>query len=119
MDSPPPVDRDPTVRDEGKAQDLLIIGPPFTGKTSLASALHRKLTYPVVCLDDAIDQCLKMRSPLGAEIRHATDKQTQKEQAALMAIVTPLKEQLASARAALEVALKVRLQLRYHVLMFH
>ena len=98
---------DPTVRDEGKAQDLLIIGPPITGKTSLAWALHERLPYPIVTLDDAIGQCLKMRTPLGAQLRHALGRWTKKERDALDDALSAIRGQVTAARTALEAVMKV------------
>jgi predicted AAA+ superfamily ATPase len=49
-------DHDVTLREDGKAHDVLILGPQLTGKSTATAALLAKLPYPAIRLDAVIEQ---------------------------------------------------------------
>lgn len=107
--SPPEVvGHDPTVREEGKAHDILLLGPPLSGKTIAAQALRSKYGYPVLTLDSIVEDGLLIRNDLGKEVRHALGKHTSVERVKVDESLALLQDQLKKSKAALEAALKAK-----------
>ncbi len=76
----PEWDRVPTAREEGRAHDVVVTGPPLSGKSTIARALGAKYRLPTLTMDGAVKEALRLRSKLGARVRAAIHWFTAKEE---------------------------------------
>lgn len=76
----PEWDRVPTAREEGRAHDVVVTGPPLSGKSTLSRALAAKYRLPTLTMDGAVKEALRLRSKLGARVRAAIHWFTAKEE---------------------------------------
>lgn len=77
----PEWDRVPTAREEGRAHDVVVTGPPLSGKSTLSRALAARQRLPVLTADGAVKEALRLRNKLGARVRAAIHWFTTKEKA--------------------------------------
>lgn len=75
----PEWDRVPTFREQGRAHDVILVGPPMSGKSTLSRALAAKYQTMVLSVDLVIAETLRLRTPLGARVRAAVHWFTAKE----------------------------------------
>ncbi|CAM9222413.1 unnamed protein product, partial [Heterosigma akashiwo] len=102
-----------TARSEGRAQDAVVVGPPLSGKSTVAWRLGEKYGYPVLTVDGVLAAAAGVRSDLGAAVRAATGRfATEEERAAHAARVGALEaavaEEAAQRAAAAEEAAKAK-----------
>lgn len=76
----PEWDRVPTAREEGRAHDVVVTGPPLSGKSTLSRALGVRHRLPTLTVDGAVKEVLRLRSKLGARVRAAIHWFTAKEE---------------------------------------
>lgn len=76
----PEWERVPTAREEGRAHDVVVTGPPLSGKSTLARALGAKYSLPALTVDGAVRGALRLRNKLGASVREAIHWFTAKEE---------------------------------------
>lgn len=76
----PEWDRVPTAREMGKEHDVIMAGPPLSGKSTLSRALGTFYQVPTITIDGTIADARKLRDPLGARVRAALHWFTAKEQ---------------------------------------
>jgi adenylate kinase family enzyme len=98
------------VREEGKAQDLLLVGPPLSGCSTLAARLKAtmSLPYPILRLNEVVKAVLGYKGHVAAELRRAVGEPTPSELKKLEAHMTALRERLAATKTALEAAMKAK-----------
>jgi len=107
VDPTPDWDKRQTVRMEGKAQDVIIVGPPLSGKSTVAYHIGKKYTYPVLTLNTILLDAMKMRSDLGLALRCATLRFASEREATVQAEkMEQLKAQVEAERAEKERALE-------------
>lgn len=75
----PEWDRVATAREQGRAHDVVVTGPPLSGKSTLARALASSYRTPALTLDGVIKEAMGMRNALGARVRAAIHWFTAKE----------------------------------------
>lgn len=75
----PEWDRVATAREQGRAHDVVVTGPPLSGKSTLARALASSYRTPALTLDGVIKEAMGMRNTLGARVRAAIHWFTAKE----------------------------------------
>lgn len=76
----PEWDRVPTPREQGRAHDVVVTGPPLSGKSTISRALGAKYRLPTLTMDGAVKEALRLRSKLGARVRAAIHWFTSKEE---------------------------------------
>lgn len=76
----PEWDRVPTAREEGRAHDVVVTGPPLSGKSTLSRVLAGRHRLPTLTVDGAVREALRLRSKLGARVRAAIHWFTAKEE---------------------------------------
>jgi len=76
----PEWDRVPTAREEGRAHDVVVTGPPLSGKSTISRALGKRYRLPTITTDGAVKEALRLRSKLGASVRAAIHWFTAKEE---------------------------------------
>lgn len=76
----PDWDRVPTARDQGRAHDVVVTGPPLSGKSTLSRALAASYRTPALTLDGVIKEAMGLRNKLGARVRAAIHWFTAKEE---------------------------------------
>lgn len=76
----PAWDRVPTAREEGGAHDVIVTGPPLSGKSTLSRALGATYRTPTLTMDGVIKEALRLRNKLGARVRAALHWFTAKEE---------------------------------------
>ena len=79
----PPVRTTGAPRDEGLHQDIIVVGPPISGVTTVANYLSRKLQLPVKKLDDIMFEVASTDSELGLVARRCLNKLTEAERATI------------------------------------
>lgn len=77
----PEWDRVPTAREEGRAHDVVVTGPPLSGKSTLSRALAVRYGLPALTIDGTVKEALRLRNKLGARVRAAIHWFTAKEKA--------------------------------------
>lgn len=75
----PEWDRVPTAREEGRAHDVVVTGPPLSGKSTLSRALAARYGLPALTMDGTVREALRLRNKLGARVRAAIHWITAKE----------------------------------------
>lgn len=80
----PEWDRVPTAREEGRAHDVVVTGPPLSGKSTLSRALAARYGLPALTMDGTVKAALRLRNKLGARVRAAVHWFTAKEQACVL-----------------------------------
>ncbi|GMH58813.1 hypothetical protein TrST_g5240 [Triparma strigata] len=100
-------DMAPTARSEKKATDFIFVGPPLSGKSTIAAKLSKQFSYPIVTIDDTVDMLALKKSDLGRKVRASLGRQTASEEksfskrfAELEAAIEAEKEEKAAAAAA-------------------
>lgn len=76
----PEWDRVPTAREQGKAHDIVVTGPPLSGKSTLSRAIASSYQTPALSVDSAVNEAMRLRSPLGEKVRAALHWFTFKEE---------------------------------------
>lgn len=76
----PEWDRVPTSREQGLQHDVVVTGPPMSGKSTLSHALAEKYQIPRLSVDSVITEALRLRSALGARVRVALHWFTAREE---------------------------------------
>lgn len=79
----PEWDRVATAREQGRAHDVVVTGPPLSGKSTLARALASSYHTPALTLDGVIKEAMGMRNTLGARVRTAIHWFTAKEKVSI------------------------------------
>ena len=77
----PEWDKVPTAREEGRAHDVVVTGPPLSGKSTLSRALAARYGLPALTMDGTVKAALRLRNKLGARVRAAIHWFTAKEKA--------------------------------------
>lgn len=75
----PEWDKVPTAREEGRAHDVVVTGPPLSGKSTLSRALATRYRLPALTVDGTVKEALRLRNKLGARVRAAIHWFTAKE----------------------------------------
>lgn len=78
--SVPEWDRVPTDREQRRAHDVVLVGPPMSGKSTLSHALAAKYQTMALSVDLVIAEALRLRTPLGGRVRAAVHWFTAKEE---------------------------------------
>lgn len=76
----PDWDRVPTIREEGMAHDIIVTGPPLSGKSTISRALATNYRIPALTIDNIITEAMRLRSKLGARVRAAIHWFTAREE---------------------------------------
>ena len=76
----PTWDRVPTVREEGRTHDIVVTGPPLSGKSTLSHALGARYGIPALTVDEAVKEAMRLRNKLGANVRAAMHYFTAREE---------------------------------------
>lgn len=76
----PEWDRVSTAREEGRAHDVVVTGPPLSGKSTLSRALAARYRTPALTVDGIINEAMRLRNKLGARVRAAIHWFTAKEE---------------------------------------
>ena len=95
----PSWDREPTARDEGEAADVVLFGPPLSGKTRMARRVGARFGYAVTTIDELLQELSGEDSALGAEVRAACDRRTPAEQRAHDSALRAAEEEVAAESA--------------------
>lgn len=80
MSAVPEWDRVPTAREQGKAHDIVVTGPPLSGKSTLSRAIASSYQTPALTVDGAVNEAMRLRSTLGEKVRAAMHWFTSKEE---------------------------------------
>ena len=67
--NPPPLRTTPAARDEDNHQDIVVVGPPLSGVTALASKLSKKTGLPVYTIDEVLLEVANTASETGELVR--------------------------------------------------
>jgi hypothetical protein len=97
-------DKQPSVRDAGKAYDVIVSGPVLSGKTTAAYALAQQHGLTVLALDTLVEQAVCLRSQLGRKLRAALHRFTPTEHTQWAAAVTSMTAAVEAEQAAAAVA---------------
>ena len=89
----PVLSASPSARDENNHQDIVVVGPPLSGVSSIAHKLSKKTGPPVVKVDEIVEGVAATDSNLGAAVRLCCNLSTPEEAQAY-------KDQLAAAQLA-------------------
>ena len=99
-----------TSRSEGQSTDYLFVGPPLSGKTTIAKKLSSRFGYPVLTLDAVVDEIVVKKSELGKKVRSSLGKRSAAEEKLTARRITELNtivaEEAEAAAAALAAASK-------------
>lgn len=79
----PPIRNTQAPRDDGKHQDILVVGPPLLGVTSVANYLSRKLQLTVKKVDEMMLEVASTDHEIGLIARRCLKKLTEVEKASL------------------------------------
>ena len=62
---PPPLRTTPAARDDDNHQDILVVGPPMSGVTALATKLSKKTGLSVYTIDEVLMEVANTASEIG------------------------------------------------------
>ena len=83
----------PSARDENNHQDIVVVGPPLSGVSSIAHKLSKKTGPPVITVDQIVEGVAATDSDLGVAVRLCCNLSTPEEKQAYQ-------DQLAAAQLA-------------------
>lgn len=76
----PEWDRVPTARESGRACDVVVTGPPLSGRSTVSHALARRYGVPALSVDVVVKEAMRLRNKLGAKVRAAMHWFTAREE---------------------------------------
>jgi hypothetical protein len=99
-----------TSRSESLSTDYLFVGPPLSGKTTVAKKLSARFGYPVLTLDAIVDEVVAKKSELGKKVRSSLGRRSAAEEKLAVRRIVELEavvaEESEAAAAALAAASK-------------